>query len=112
MIPTKRRPTHPGTILREMYLKPRKVTLRALSEATGISRKHLSRIVNGHARVSVEVAMKLAAALDTTPELWLNAQRNVDLYDARWELSEWKPKQIFGAREPQTAQSSLRRSED
>ena len=98
MIPTNRRPTHPGTILKEMYLKPRGVSLRALSEAAGISRKHLSRIVNGHVGISPEMAMKLAAALETTPELWINAQRNLDMYDARQELREWKPKQVFGAR--------------
>lgn len=103
MIPTNRRPIHPGTILKEMYLKPRRVSVKALSEATGISRKHLSRIVNGHARISVEVAMKLAAALDTTPELWLNAQRNVDLYDAQRKLKEWKPREVFKGCEPQTA---------
>lgn len=100
MIPTKRRPTHPGTILKEMYLEPRKVSVKALSEATGISRKHLSRIVNGHVGISPEVAMKLAAVLDTTPELWLNAQRNVDLFDAQQELQEWEPRQVFGVREP------------
>ncbi|HED04636.1 MAG TPA: addiction module antidote protein, HigA family [Candidatus Fraserbacteria bacterium] len=103
MIPTNRRPTHPGTILKEMYLRPRKISLRALSEATGISRKHLSRIVNGHVGISPEVAMKLATALETTPELWLNAQRNLDLYDARQNLRKWKPKRVFRAREHQTA---------
>jgi len=106
MIPTKRRPTYPGTILKEMYLKPRKISLRALSEATGISRKHLSRIVNGHVGISPQVAVKLATALDTTPELWLNAQRNLDLYDARESLREWKPKRVFRAPEPQAASKS------
>lgn len=101
MIPTDRRPTHPGTMLREMYLKPREVTLTALSDATGISRKHLSRLANGHVSVTPEVAMKLAAALDTTPELWLNAQRNVDLFDARQDLSDWSPTRVF---EPEDAQ--------
>ena len=100
MLPAKRRPTPPGMILREMYLKPRRISVKALSEATGISRKHLSRIVNGHARISVEVAMKLAAALGTTPELWLNAQRNVDLFDAREKLQSWKPKQTFAPPSP------------
>lgn len=101
MIPKNRRPTHPGTILKEVYLEPRKVSLLTLSKAMGISRKHLSRIVNGHARVSVKVATKLAAAFQTTPELWINAQRNVDLYDAQQVLSDWEPKQVFAAREPQ-----------
>ncbi|MFO7761588.1 MAG: HigA family addiction module antitoxin [Thermodesulfobacteriota bacterium] len=103
MIPTNRRPTHPGTILREMYMKPRNVTMRALVEATGISRKHLSRIANGRAGVSPRVAIKLAAALDTTPELWLNAQHNVDLFDARCDLNDWKPAKVFNPQDTQSA---------
>ena len=95
MIPTKRRPTHPGVLLKEMFLKPRDITLSALEEATGISRKHLSRIVNEHAPISVEIATKIAAVLNTTPELWVNAQRNIDIFDARQKLRGWKPKRVF-----------------
>jgi addiction module HigA family antidote len=63
--------------------------------ASGISRKHLSRIVNGHASISAVTATKLAATLNTTPELWVNAQRNVDMYDARRKLNRWRPKKVF-----------------
>jgi len=99
MIPTKRRPHHPGVLLKELYMKPRKITVTALAEATGITRKHLSRIVNGHARVSAEIAAKLAAALDTTTDLWMNAQRNVDVFDVSQKLKGWKPKIVFGTSE-------------
>lgn len=95
MIPKNRRPTHPGTILREMFLKPRNVRMSDLVEATGISRKHLSRIVNGHAKITPWVAIKLGAALETSPELWLNVQQNVDIFDARQDLIEWEPSRTF-----------------
>ncbi len=98
MIPKNRRPTHPGTILREMFLKPRNVSMTNLKKATGISRKHLSRIVNGHAKITPWVAIKLAAALETSPELWLNVQQNLDIFDARQELIDWEPSRTF---EPQ-----------
>jgi addiction module HigA family antidote len=101
MIPTDRRPTHPGTILREMYLRPRNIKIKALVEATGISRKHLSRVVNGHAKITPWIAIKLAAALDTTPELWMNSQRNLDLFDARRDLIDWKPTRIFEPKDVQ-----------
>jgi addiction module HigA family antidote len=101
MIPTDRRPTHPGTILREMYIKPRNIKMKDLVEATGISRKHLSRIVNGHAKITPWIAIKLAAALETTPELWLNAQRNLDLFEARCDLIDWKPMRTFEPEEVQ-----------
>lgn len=99
MIPTKRCPRHPGVLLKELYMKPRKITVTALAKATGITRKHLSRIVNGHARVSAEIAAKLSAALDTTLDLWMNAQRNVDVFEVREKLKDWKPKNVFSASE-------------
>ncbi|MBI1729664.1 HigA family addiction module antidote protein [Candidatus Acetothermia bacterium] len=95
MIPKNRRPTHPGEMLKKNYLKPRRVTYRALALATGLSSKHWSNIVNGKARITPVTAMKLAAVFDTTPELWMNAQRNVDFFDAQQELTQWKPKKVF-----------------
>ena len=101
MIPTDRRPTPPGIILRDMYIRPRNIKMKDLVEATGISRKHLSRIVNGHAKITPWIAIKLAAALETTPELWLNAQRNLDLFEAHRDLVDWKPVRTF---EPEDVQ--------
>jgi len=97
MIPTKRRPHHPGVLLKELYMRPRKITVTALAEATGITRKHLSRVVNGHARVSAEIATKLSVTLDTTTDLWMNAQRNVDVFDVNQKLKDWKPKIVFSS---------------
>lgn len=103
MIPKNRRPTHPGTILREMFLKPRNVSMTNLEKATGISRKHLSRIVNGHAKITPWVAIKLAAALETSPELWLNAQQSLDIFDARQELIDWEPLRTFDPKDTEHA---------
>lgn len=72
-----------------------------LVEATGISRKHLSRIVNGHAKITPWVAIKIAAALETSPQLWLNAQQNLDIFDACQDLMHWEPLRTF---EPKDAQ--------
>lgn len=95
MIPKSRRPTHPGIILKEMYLNPRKISLRALSRSTGISPKHLSNIVHGKVRISAETATKLGATLKTTPNLWMNAQQHVDIYDAGEKLRHWEPQEVF-----------------
>ena len=40
-------PAHPGVILREMYLKPMKTSITEAADALGVSRKHISSIVNG-----------------------------------------------------------------
>jgi addiction module HigA family antidote len=81
-----RRPTTPGEILAEEFLAPLGMTQRELAEHIGHDIKVINRIVNGRAVVTAAMAMKLAATFETTPEFWLNAQKAVDLYDARIQL--------------------------
>lgn len=73
-------PAHPGEILREMYLKPLGVTVTQAAEALGVSRKHVSAIVNGRAPVTPDMAVRLAAVFATEPELWVNMQAQFDLW--------------------------------
>lgn len=76
----KREPTPPGEILREEFLKPLGLTQRQLADHLGCEIKVINRIVNGRTGVTPEMALKLGAAFRTSPELWLNAQKAVDLY--------------------------------
>jgi len=72
-------PPHPGLVLRE-YLGG-----LAVSEAAahlGVSRVTLSRVLNGRAGISADLALRLADALDTTPELWAGMQSQYDLWVA------------------------------
>lgn len=75
-------PVHPGEILKEMYLEPLNINITALAANLNVARKTVSQLINGHMGVSAEMALKLAKALNTTPELWLNMQRNYDLWYA------------------------------
>lgn len=77
-----REPTTPGEILREEFLKPLGLTQRQLADHLGCEVKVINRIVNGRTSVTPEMALKLGAAFRTSPELWLNAQKTVDLYRA------------------------------
>lgn len=86
----KRKPTHPGAILKEDYLKPLSITIQDMSVALGVSRKTLSKIANGHGGITPDMALRLSRAFDTTPELWLNIQRNYDLWHAAHESKAWK----------------------
>ena len=72
-------PPHPGTVLRE-YLGSVPVT--AAAKHLGITRAALSRILNGSAGISAEMALRLADALGTTPELWTGMQAQYDLWQA------------------------------
>ena len=84
-----RKPSLPGEILREMYLEPLNLTITAFAERIGVSRKTVSAIVNGRAPVTVDMALRLSRAFNTTPELWLNLQRSVDLWEAIQHKGSW-----------------------
>jgi addiction module HigA family antidote len=83
-----RRPTLPGQILVELYLAPHDISIAKFAEAVGLSRKHMSAIVNGRASITAETAARMAAVLGTTAQYWLNLQNAVDLYDAEQRLAE------------------------
>ena len=94
-----RSPTSPGEILREEYLKPLGLTQKQLADHIGCDMKVINRIVNGRCAVTAEVAVRLAAALATTPEFWLNAQQAVDLHRAASRLAAL-PRAIPRVRQP------------
>ena len=95
MRPMNRRPTTPGTLLKELFLEPRGISINKFATATRLTRKHISNIVNGHSALSSETAVKFGAVLDTSPELWMNAQRAIDIYDAVQRLRKWKPAVVY-----------------
>ena len=61
-----------------------------LAVVLGASRKTLSEIVNGHASITPDMALRLSKAFKTTPELWLNMRRNYDLWQASHRFDDWK----------------------
>jgi len=80
--PMKRRPTHPGEMLREDFLPDFGLTVAGLAEAAGVSRQSINELLRGRRAVSPEMALRLARLFGNAPEFWLNAQRAVDLWDA------------------------------
>ena len=72
-------PPHPGSVLRD-YLGDVSVTSAAAH--LGVTRAALSRILNGSAGISAEMALRLSEALGTTPELWIGMQSQFDLWQA------------------------------
>lgn len=82
MITRNRKPTSPGEILNEEFLKPMNLKQTALAKHLGCDWKVINRIVNERSAVTAEMAVKLGSALSTSPEFWLNAQKAVDLFEA------------------------------
>jgi addiction module HigA family antidote len=75
-------PPHPGLILRE-YLGDIAVSAAAAHLRT--TRVTLSRVLNGKAGISANMALRLAAALGTSPEFWMSMQSQYDLWHAQRE---------------------------
>jgi addiction module HigA family antidote len=75
-------PSHPGEILREMFIKERRLTITEVAQGLGIARANLSAIVNERAGISPELAVKLSEAFGNTAQFWINLQKNYELWHA------------------------------
>jgi addiction module HigA family antidote len=80
-VPTNVPPVKPGEVLVEDFLKPLGITQSDFAKRIGVTFHRLNEIVNGKRGVSTDTALRFAKALGTTPDVWLNLQRVVDLYD-------------------------------
>ena len=82
MYKIKRKPSTPGEILKKEFLSELGISQKQLADHIGCDIKVINRIVNNRSTVTAEMAVKLAAALKTSPQFWLNAQQAVDIYNA------------------------------
>lgn len=79
----KRRPTHPGALLREDVLPGLDITQGKLGELLGVSRLTVSQLLHEHRALSPDMAMRLEKLTGTSAESWLRMQEAVDLWEAR-----------------------------
>lgn len=77
----KRRPAHPGEILREDILPHAKLTQTKLARLLRVSRRTVNEIVRERRPVTPDLAHRLAIAFNTTPEFWLNLQQAVEIWE-------------------------------
>ncbi len=106
----KRKPVHPGVILEEHYIKPLNLNLQELAHHLGVARNTLFKIRTGRAGITPTIAIALAEAFDTTPQLWLNLQQKYDLWVEENEKPHHHIAPIFreGMHIPLYASSSVR----
>jgi len=86
---SRRRPTHPGDVLREDVIKPLGLTVTEAAKRLGVTRKTLSALINRKASMSPEMAVRIGKATRTSPESWLYMQAKLDLW-----LAEQKPTEV------------------
>ncbi len=75
-------PSHPGAVLKEDVLPELGLGVTEAAEQLGVSRVALSRVINGRAAISAELAIRLAQWLGGSAETWLRAQLQYDLWHA------------------------------
>jgi antitoxin HigA-1 len=73
-------PAHPGEVLREFL--PVDMTIGEVAARLGVSRPHLSRLLNGHASMTADMAIRVGILTGTTPESWLSNQVKWDLWQS------------------------------
>lgn len=78
---TMHNPAHPGEVLREFL--PADMTVGEIAARLGVSRPHLSRLLNGHSSMTADMAIRVAILTGTTPESWLSNQVKWDLWQSR-----------------------------
>lgn len=80
-------PAHPGEILLEGYINELGLSISQTALMLGISRKHLSNIVNCKVPITPETALKIAKCFKTSPEIWLKEQLAYDLWHAQQNVN-------------------------
>lgn len=81
-------PCHPGEILKEDIIKPLRLSVNEAAAHLGVSRKTLSKIINGKGRITPEMALRLEMAFGPSAESWMRMQIAFDL----WQARQAKPK--------------------
>ena len=84
----KLKPMHPGEVLREEFLAPLNMSPGALAKTCGLPRTRIERIAKEQTGITADTALRLAKALGTTAQLWLNLQNDYDVQIASRDLGK------------------------
>jgi addiction module HigA family antidote len=84
----KRKPTHPGMMIREDILPTLKITQGELADHLGVSRFMVSNIIHEKRSVTAEMAIRISTALGGSLKSWLRMQGALDLWKAQQKLSK------------------------
>lgn len=87
------KPLHPGEIVRDALFNETGLTsVGEAADRLNINRITLSRLLNGHSGISPEMAYRLSLLLGTSAEMWLNIQRDYDLWSVQQKFKHKRPK--------------------
>jgi len=97
---------HPGQLIVRQCLEPSEMSITEAAEKLGVTRALLSRIINGHAGISAEMALRLAEVFGSSAEFWMRVQSAYDLQQAR------SARESQANSPPRCTQGHLRETED
>jgi addiction module HigA family antidote len=89
-IQRKVRPTHPGAVLGNMLEelgsneidRTRSLTQKTLAKRLGVSQRTVAELLRERSSMTADMAIRLSRVFKTTPDIWMNLQKAVDLWDA------------------------------
>lgn len=81
-------PVTPGEILREDFMEPFGLSANALAKALRVPTNRITAILNGTRSITADTALRLARYFNTTPQSWINLQKNYELEIAKRALGQ------------------------
>jgi addiction module HigA family antidote len=75
-------PPHPGLVVKDVLIEGAELSVTDAADRLGVTRGALSNLINCHTGISPEMAVRLSILLVTSSEMWLNLQKNYDLWKA------------------------------
>lgn len=88
------KPLHPGEIVKDTLIDATGLTVTEAAQKLGVSRTALSRLLNCHAGISPEMALRLAKLFNTSIESWINLQAQYDTWRVSRQYSKIKIKPL------------------
>ncbi len=85
-----RKPSHPGTLIRNVILPETGLTISELAKRCGVARNTMSKVVNERGDVTEDIAIRLSRVLGSTPRFWIGMQTNLNLW-----LLEHENKRVY-----------------
>ena len=83
-------PLHPGFIVKDALIDNTGLTVTEAATRLGVTRTTLSRLLNGHAGISVEMALRLSKFFGTSIEMWVNLQSRYDVWTVKKDSKKIK----------------------
>lgn len=78
----KRKPSHPGSLIREIIIPETGITVSELARRCGVARNTMSKVVNERGNITEDLAIRLSKVLGSSPRFWLGMQTNLNLWKA------------------------------